>query len=286
MNVKIIGVPYCLGASIEGTETAPNKLESLYKVELEALGISFENLKINSLQKLDKSKDIIPAYVQMCNDLATKLNVNNEKPIVIGGDHSIAVGTWSGVINSLNADGNFGLIWIDAHTDAHTYQTSPSKNYHGMPLSFLLGEGDERLSKIGGVKPKLLPEHLAIIGARSFEDGEIEFLNSKGVRIYYMDEVLQRGFEVCFSEALERVHGGNRRFGVSLDFDYFDPSMAPGVGTPEPNGGDLGSVKNCLKSIITNKYFAALELVEYNPLKDKDNKTANVAFELIKSVIS
>ena len=120
----------------------------MYKTELENLGISFENLKVNSIQKLDKSKDIIPAYVQMCNDLAAKLNGGNSKPIIFGGDHSIAVGTWSGVINSLKADSNFGLIWVDAHTDAHTYQTSPSKNYHGMPLSFLLGEGDERLSTV------------------------------------------------------------------------------------------------------------------------------------------
>lgn len=289
MKVKIIGVPYCLGASIEGTESGPNKIETLYKTELQNLGISFENLQIDSIQKLDKSKDVVPVYAQMCNDLASKVistKADGTKPIIFGGDHSIAVGTWSGVINSLKADGNFGLIWVDAHTDAHTYQTSPSKNYHGMPLSFLLGEGDERLSKIGGVKPKLLPEHLAIIGARSFEEGEIAFLNSKGVRIYYMDEVLQRGFETCFNEAVERVHGGERYFGVSLDFDYFDPSIAPGVGTPEPNGGELESVEKCFDGLMNSQYFAALELVEYNPTKEKENKTANVAFKLIKSVIS
>jgi arginase len=286
MNVKMIGVPYCLGASIEGTEIGPSKIESLYKTELENLGISFESLKVRSIQKLDKSKDIIPEYVQMCNDLAAKLNGGNSKPIVFGGDHSIAVGTWSGVINSLKAESNFGLIWVDAHTDAHTYQSSLSKNYHGMPLSFLLGEGDERLSNIGGTNPKLRPEHLVIIGARSFEDAEIAFLNSKGVRIYYMDEVIQRGFETCFNEAVERVHAGKRYYGVSLDFDYFDPNVAPGVGTPEANGGDLESVKSCLKGIINTKFFAALELVEYNTLKDIDNKTAKIAFELIKSVIS
>lgn len=202
-------------------------------------------------------------------------------PIVIGGDHSIALGTWTGIITALKAKTQFGLIWIDAHMDSHTTDTTPSKAIHGMPLAALLGHGDASLVDSDDKGPKLSPEQVVLIGVRSFEPEEEALLKQLGVKVFYMSEVKKRGFETVFKEALTIVKDHTKGFGVSLDLDAFDPEVAPGVGSPEPEGLALSPVKKAFKLLTHEKDFVGLEIAEYNPKRDIKNKTAKLIQTLI-----
>jgi len=206
---------------------------------------------------------------------------DNSFPFVLGGDHSIAVGTWSALKTHLNQD--FGLIWIDAHLDAHTPDTSPSQARHGMPLAALLGYGDAELITLGSNVPKLKPENIVIMGARSFEEGEFELLTRLNVRIMHMDEIFHRGFDTCFQEALTLVTSGNKAFGVSFDIDGFDASIVPGTGTPEPGGLDE-TILVTLNNLLNHDKLVAFELVEFNPRKDKNSATLKLIWKLVSTL--
>jgi arginase len=203
-------------------------------------------------------------------------------PFVLGGDHSIAIGTWSAMYQYYQKD--FGLIWIDAHLDSHTPQTSPSQARHGMPLAALMGQGDCELTSIGSVNPKLKPENLVIIGARSFEEGEKTLLEELRVRIMYMDEVHQRGFKACFEEAVTLLTKNGQHFGISFDVDAFDPHIAPGTGAPEPNGLVETYVLSAMEGILDHDRLLGFELVEFNPALDKQDKTLNLIWRLVYSL--
>jgi arginase len=153
-------------------------------------------------------------------------------PVVIGGDHCNAIGTWNAVACSLNEP--LGLIWIDAHMDAHTKETSPSGAWHGMPLACLMGYGVKELAQLKRERPILNPKHLCLIGVRSFEEGEAALLKRLNVKIYYIDEVKRRGLHEVLKEAIDHVNQGTKGYGVSLDVDVIDPSEAPGTGSLEP----------------------------------------------------
>jgi arginase len=187
-------------------------------------------------------------------------------PVVIGGDHSCAVGTWRGVAAAY--EGPVGLVWIDAHMDSHTRATSPSGNLHGMPLAHLLGEW-------GGPRA-LAPGHVCLIGIRSYEPEEEALLARLGVRVYYMDEVRARGLDAVMTEALVAATRGTRAFGVSLDIDAIDPEAAPAVNTPAAAGIAPEDLLRALGQAATMPGLAALELVEYNPLADTRGRTAEL----------
>lgn len=202
-------------------------------------------------------------------------------PVALGGDHSMAVGTWSGVTSALKAQSEFGLIWFDAHMDSHTPRTSPSGAYHGMPLAVLLGEGEKELCQIGGRGRKISPEHLCLVGARSYEPEETKRLQELGVRVITMEEVRDIGMEAAMQEALAIASKAPKGFGLSLDLDGFDPEVAPGVGCPESNG--IGRVEG-LKSLIGLAHhpkFKALEIAEFNPNLDKNEQTARLVVEVL-----
>jgi arginase len=203
-------------------------------------------------------------------------------PLVFGGDHSIAIGTWSGVKAALHPEEDIGLIWIDAHMDAHSPETSPSLNIHGMPIAVLLGYGDPRLTGINNPQPKLKPENLCLIGIRSFEEGEANLLGDLGVQVYQMDEVQHRGFPAIFREARGKIPA--RRFGLSIDVDAFDPDEAPGTGTPEPSGLRLTDVKKTLYGLAQDPAFLGLEITEFNPYRDINNKTCSLVWELATTI--
>lgn len=170
---------------------------------------------------------------QLADEVALALRAG-EFPLVIGGDHSVAIGTWSGVARVAGAP--VGLLWIDAHLDSHTPETTYSGAIHGMPLACLLGRGDKRLLNIGLVGLQVSAAHTVVLGPRSYEPEEIEFLQQMGVRIIASDEILERGFAACLDEAVAIVGGAPNGFGVTLDLDAIDPGLAPGVGSPEPEG--------------------------------------------------
>jgi ornithine--oxo-acid transaminase len=203
-----------------------------------------------------------------------------ERFAVLGGDHSSAIGTWSGASRALREKGPLGLIWIDAHLDSHVPATSPSGALHGMPLACLFGHGDPALTGIGGAGCKLSPEHTCLIGARSFEAGEHALLQSLGVRVFFMEEVLTRGLPTVFAEALAIVRTGVG-FGVSIDLDALDPRDAPGVTTPEPDGIRGEDLLAVLLQLRDCPDFLGIEIAELNPSHDKNRITAYLAADLL-----
>jgi arginase len=219
-------------------------------------------------------------------------------PVVIGGDHSCAVGTWSGAARALrqrSADAwnaprgrtlpRLGLVWIDAHLDAHTPQTSESQMPHGMPLASLLGHGSAQLTHVAGHSPALRPADVVLIGCRSWESGEAALLQRLGVRVIVRDEVARRGFAVCMAEAVAQVSDGTAAWGVSLDLDALDPADAPGTGTPVERGLRLDEVSEVLHGLAWDPRLLACELVEYNPELDPQRITAQATERLLGALI-
>jgi len=204
-------------------------------------------------------------------------------PVVIGGDHSVAIGTWSGVARALGEP--CGLLWIDAHLDSHTPQTTYSGAIHGMPLACLLGRGDKRLLGLGMPGPQVSAAHTVVLGPRSYELEEIDFLHARGVRIIGSDEIEQRGFAACFDEALAIVASAPAGFGVTLDLDAIDPRMAPGVGSPEPDGLCAYDVSTALHWMAALPGLQAVEIVEYNPHRDRHGVTAGLIADLIEQIL-
>lgn len=199
----------------------------------------------------------------------------------VGGDHSCAIGTWSGVAAAKKEP--IGLLWIDAHMDAHTHETTETGNIHGMPLAALLGYGDARLTQIAHPFPKLYPQNTALIGIRSFESGEAELLRRLNVRIFFMDEVKKRGLDVVMKEARDLVTRNTVGYGVSFDLDSIEPSHIQAVGTPEPGGIDPDEMLAAF-SLFKTLPPLAFELVEYIPALDEGLKTLQYVQRLVQII--
>jgi arginase len=213
---------------------------------------------------------------QICTTLAKHIanDIRQKKPFsVIGGDHTSAIGTWSGAYDALHQQGEIGLIWVDAHMDSHTPETTLSGRLHGMPLASLLGYGYASLSTVLHDSPKLKPEHVCLVGVRSFESGESDLLKRLNVRIYFMDEVKSRGIEVVMQEAVTHVKRSTVGYGLSIDLDAFDPEQIPGVDVPVPGGIDPAAFCLSLGDIARDPALIGTELVEFNPAHDRHQKT-------------
>jgi arginase len=220
---------------------------------------------------------------RLADEVSAVLQAGNF-PLVVGGDHSCAIGTWSGVHRALHQQGPLGLIWIDAHMDSHTFATTPSGQLHGMPLACLLGHGEAALTGIDGPQVKLRPEHVCLIGVRSFEAGEAALLHRLGVRVFEMDEVRRRGLAEVFDAALAIVRHGTAGFGVSVDLDALDPEEEPGVGTPVPGGLRRADLAAALSRLRRDPAFVAMEIVEYNPRRDRAHATADAVGALLGAI--
>lgn len=204
-------------------------------------------------------------------------------PLVVGGDHAGAMGSWGGVARGMNG-APFGLIWLDAHLDAHTVATTPSMNPHGMPAAALLGHGDRRFLDICG--GALRPEHLVYIGVRSYEDGEMALLRRLGVRIMEMPEVHARGIAACLDEARRIATRGTAGFGVTIDLDGFDPADAPGIGLKCDDGLRARPTVAALRALADDRRLKAVEIVEYIPEFDRDQRTAHLVRDLITALMA
>jgi arginase len=204
-------------------------------------------------------------------------------PLVLGGDHSVAIGTWSGVARFVGAP--VGLLWIDAHLDSHTPATSYTGAIHGMPLACLLGQGDKRLLEMGIAGAQVDPRHTVVLGSRSWEPEEAEFLARMGVRVIGHDEIDARGLDACIAEAANIVAGAADGFGVTIDLDAFDPQAAPGVGSPEPDGLPTRAVRDGLRHLAASPRLRALEVVEYIPDRDCNGITARLIGGLISDLL-
>lgn len=292
--VQIIGVPLDLGASRRGTDAGPSALRIAglgsglrklgYEVRMES------DIPVPSMET--RSPDNMAArFKQEILDVCTRLAHTTKEameagavPLVIGGDHSIAMGTVSGLSAYFKERGeDLGLIWFDAHGDMNTPATSPSGNIHGMPLAHLLGHGDQDLSSILGVHPAVKPENVALIGIRDIDDHERKIINDSGVATFTMRDIDELGMAGVVKEVLNVVNRGTAGFHVSFDVDGCDPSVIPGSGTLVPGGVSFREAHQLLENCADTGKMTSMEVVELNPFLDQANVSAERAVMLIQS---
>lgn len=220
------------------------------------------------------------ALRELCGHIAQRVGAciaGGALPVIVGGDHATAVGTWQGA--SCAGGARLGLLWIDAHLDAHTEVTSPSGNPHGMPLAALLGHGPNPWDAGGAA---IDASRTCVFGVRSYEDAEMSLLRHLGVRVIGIEEIRRRGLARTLGEAL--AHVGGERFGLSIDLDAFDPAEAPGVNTPSAGGLDAAATGHALRGLALNPRLVAIEIAEYNPERDVDGRTAKLVAHLLESL--
>jgi arginase len=224
-----------------------------------------------------------------CSNLAQiveRAASHGQFPLVLGGDHSVAVGTVSGLSNYYRQQNKkIGLVWIDAHADMNTPETSPTGNVHGMPLACIAGDGPPELTQLYGFSPKVEPSHIAIVGLRSVDVGEKANVHRLGVHAYTMRDIDERGLRAVVQEALEVANDGTEGFHLSFDMDSVDPHEAPGVGTPVKGGFTYREAHLAMENICDFDRMLGLEFVEVNPVIDEGNRTAILAVELIMSAL-
>lgn len=200
-------------------------------------------------------------------------------PVVIGGDHSCAVGSWRGVARALRWRGPIGLIWVDAHMDSHTPETSPHGFPHGMPVAALLGQGHP--AWIGAEGATLAPAHLCLVGVRSFEPAEAALLDRLGVKVFDIAAVRRIGLTEVMAQAREIVSAGTAGYGISIDLDSLDPSDAPGVGSPVVGGLHAAELLAALQPLAADPQLVALEIAELNPVIDEEHRTEALVRRLL-----
>lgn len=295
-KVKIIGVPMDLGAGRRGVDMGPSAIRiaglnqsiALLGHEVTDAG----NVHVNPPEALTQSTArarFLPEIAAASEELASMVEASLEEetvPVVLGGDHSIAIGSAAGVASFYRKrEKRIGIIWLDAHTDINTPETTPSGNIHGMPLAALLGRGPKELTHVAGFAPKLLPENAVVIGARSVDPGERELIKTLGVRVFTMSEVDERGMADVIEEAIEIASRNTAGFHVTMDMDFIDPFYAPGVGTPERGGATYREGHLAMEKMSDSGHVLSVELTEVNPMYDTANQTAQLAVEFILSAL-
>ena len=287
-NVRLIGAGWGMGARDPRCDMGPTALRAgRLARSLRESGVHADWGPIVSADARTDT-DATAAVGALCGRLAGEVDSalrDSCLPVVLGGDHTCAIGTWGAVRRNLPGSGPLGLIWIDAHLDSHLPNTTPSEALHGMPMACLLGHGDPRLVQLFGAVPVLEPAHVCLIGARSFEPEEAALLMRMGVRVFPMEEVRRRGLAAVFTEALGIVQTGTAGFGVSIDLDALDPEDAPGVGTPVPAGLRGGELAEVLRLVRGNPLLQAIEIAELNPVLDEDGLTAVQVMSLLGAVL-
>ncbi|GEK35229.1 arginase [Kurthia sibirica] len=292
LQISLIGVPIDFGQMRRGVDMGPSAIRYAGAIErLEAIGhtvIDEGDIHVPNAAKLEVHPKLrnLGAVVEACSQLSMLVNKavkQKQFPLILGGDHSIAIGTLSGLAQHYK---NLGVIWYDAHADMNTADTSPSGNIHGMPLAVAMGMGHEKLTSIGGDAAKIKPENLVIIGARSVDAGERALIKEKGIKVYSMHEVDRLGMTAVMEDALQylkdrKVDGLH----LSLDLDGLDPMYTPGVGTPVPGGITYRESHLAMEILQESNMLTSAEFVEVNPVLDTKNATANVAVELMGSLL-
>ena len=284
-KINIIGTASGLGAEDQGTGDGPVALRA--STLCEQYLASHKSWYWETLLSPAAGDDNNLILKDLFYNLGTEVKHSvaaGEAFVVLGGDHSVAIGTWSGVACERRQQGDVGLLWLDAHLDGHTPETSPSQNLHGMPVACLLGHGSPLYTALFDHNAKIKPEHLCIIGARSYEAGERALLEGLGVRVFYMDEVLERGMSGIYEEALAIVQSAPGGFGISVDVDAIEPQDAPAVGTPVVNGITGLAVLDFLQRFRDCSALLGLEITEFNPHRDVDEITMKLVFDMIAAI--
>lgn len=295
-EIRIIGVPLDLGASRRGTDVGPSALRIAgLGAQLRRLGFSVareDDIPAPAMETRtveDEKARYKPQILEVCTQLATEVKHHLEDgafPLVLGGDHSIAMGTVAGTAGYFRDRGeSLGLIWFDAHGDMNVPGVSPSGNIHGMPLAHLLGKGDPDLRNILGFHPKVKPENVALIGIRDIDAGERKIIRDAGIHAFTMREIDEHGMAAIARRAMEIVNDGTAGFHVSFDVDGCDPTVIPGSGTLVPGGVSFREAHLLMEYCADDGNLMSLEVVELNPFLDDGNISAERTLQLILSAM-
>ncbi|MGC9223779.1 MAG: arginase [Terracidiphilus sp.] len=291
-RIRVIGVPLDLGASRRGVDMGPSAVRVAgLAARLEALGHQVTDggnirVEIAETQKPGNRNahylKEIAATCERTGEAVQNALEHGMTPLILGGDHSVAAGSVAGAAEFYRRQGmKIGLLWIDAHSDINTPETSPSGNVHGMPLAALLGLGPEPLSNLFGYAPKIAPENAVLIGVRDIDLPERENLRRAGIgHVYTMREIDERGMRTVMEEALRAAGNGTAGYHVSVDMDWIDPREAPGVGTPVRGGATYREAHLAMEIVADDGRLISFEVVEVNPVIDEHNRTADLAVEL------
>lgn len=293
-QVTIIGVLMDLGADRRGVDMGPSAVRVAgVNQRLSALGYHVTdggNINVRNpemLREVHGNAKYLPEITEACQALAEKVNTvlqHDGIPLVLGGDHSIAIGSVSGLAaHYRRQEKRVGVLWFDAHGDMNTPESSPSGNIHGMPFAAILGRGATELTHISGFAPKVHPEDCVLIGARDVDSTEAEIMRNSGVRIYTMREIDERGMSAVVDEAITIASRNTIGFHVTMDMDFVDPDYAPGVGTPVPGGPTYRESHLAMEKVADSGKMLSFELTEVNPVLDTANRTAELGVQLILS---
>jgi arginase len=295
-TIAIIGAPLDLGQDRRGVDMGPSamRVANLNK-RLAALGYQVEDLGNIPVDQPEASPEgpvrarYLPQIAETCRRLGVavdKAASQDKVPLVLGGDHSVAVGTVAGLSRCFRKrKKQIGLIWIDAHADMNTPETSPSGNVHGMPLACCIGMGPKELTHLFGYSPKVAARNVALVGVRDVDQLEAPHVRDSGVRAFTMRHIDERGLRAIMEEAIEIASNGTAGFHLSVDMDYVDPREAPGVGTPVRGGGTYREAHLAMEMVCDSGRMLSMEIVEVNPVFDEVNRTADLGVELVMSAL-
>jgi arginase len=293
-KVSIIGAPVDLGQGRRGVDMGPSALRvANLNARVAGLGYAVEDLGNVPVEQAESAPEgnarakYLEQIVATCGRLAGLVGQTLSRgnvPLVLGGDHSVAAGTVSGVAQHFREKGErIGLIWLDAHADMNTPDSTPSGNVHGMPLACVLGMGPPELAELLGFKPKVLARNTALVGLRDVDLTERPQVRDSGVRAFTMRDIDERGMRSIMDEAIRAASDDTAGFHLSVDMDVVDPKDAPGVGTPVRGGMTYREAHLAMEMICDSRRMVSLEVVEVNPVIDEVNRTADLAVELILS---
>jgi len=295
-KVRIIGVPMDLGQSRRGVDMGPSALRGAgLQARIKQLGLTVEdigNLEVKQPEEMqvgEKRAKYLEEIAETCRDLASTVEKSLGEgflPLVLGGDHSIAAGVAAGVASHYRKDKKgIGYLWLDAHGDMNTPESSPSGNVHGMPLAAIMGYGPSELVDLMGFQPKAEPGNIVIVGARDLDAQERKIVKKSGIHVFTMRDIDERGMREVMSDALKYALDDTTGIAVSLDMDFVDPSDAPGVGTPVRGGVTYREAHLAMEMIADSEAMVSLEVVEINPIIDEHNRTALLGVELVLSAL-
>lgn len=291
MDINIIGVPMYYGADRKGVEYGPEKLRekkisdilSKHDHQVYDLGNIYipevkDHNKFYSHANLKYLETIIEVNTNLAHAVYSSIKAENF-PLTIGGDHSLALGSISGVSRAYK---NFAVIWMDAHGDINTHDTSGSGNIHGMPLAKLMNVGYEALTNLYFEGQKVNPENVFILGARDLDPGEIELIKEMKLNVYSADEINDKGIDTVVQQVMDTLKAKDiEAIHLSFDLDFIDAKYVPGTGTPVSGGVNIEDTKKALKMIAETKMIKSMDFVELNALLDKNDATANLAIDLL-----
>jgi arginase len=293
LKINLIGVPIHYGCDLKGADLAPDIIRNkMAQNHYEHEFYDFGNLYIPKIEtetkyyahpKIKFFDSIVEVNKNLAHAVYCSLHANSF-PLVIGGDHSIAVGSISGASKYCK---NLAVIWVDAHSDIHTDLTTSSGNLHGMPLAAVIGEGSKELTNLYFKGKKVRAENVFIIGARSIDEGEALLIKKKNISVFSTDYIKKYGTSNIINEINLHLKKNNIDYvHFSFDIDCLDPSIVNGTGTPEPNGLSVEDAKSIIKKIFGTKLVKSMDLVEYNPLLDKNKQTLNIVLQIMQFALT